>query len=185
VVAHRAFVPVVIALGVTACKAERAPAGGSAPSAEERSGEEVEMRTYTMEYFPRSELPEVTVTAEVPTTWTETVAGRDTVELAVPGKTGSPLAITALGIDGPDVRARLEAAMALQYGAAMSDVTRTPLDDDRVWAVREDESIVHARMFIPAPHGVVMAIAIVRREEVALLEGIAAVFRTVRVQAAP
>lgn len=75
--------------------------------------------------------------------------------------------------------------MALQYGAAMSDVTRTPLDDDRVWAVREDENIVHARMFIPAPHGVVMAIAVVRREEGALLEGIAAVFRTVRVQAAP
>jgi len=143
------------------------------------------MRTYTMEYFAKPELPRVTVTAEIPEAWTETLSARGAPTFAVPGKTGAPPAITAIGIAQPEPAARVEAAMELQYGAGTPGVTRASLEGGRVWAVRSEESVVHARLFVPAPDGVVMAVAIVRHEEGARLAEIEAVFGTVRVAAAP
>ncbi len=182
-------IAVGIVLGAGACKrdraGERAPAGGSAAAPPAGAEKEVRMRTYTMEYFGKPELPRVTVTAEIPAAWTETLSARGAPSFAIPGKTGAPPAITAIGIDRPEAAARLEQAMELQYGAGTPGVTRTPLDGGRVWAVRKEESVVHARMFVPAPHGVVMAVAIVKHDEADRLAEIEAVYRTVRVEAAP
>jgi hypothetical protein len=180
-------IAVGLLLGATSCKGEgeRAPAGGRAAAPPNAPGTEARMRTYTMEYFAKPDLPRVTVTAEIPAAWTETLSARGVPSFAIPGKSGTPPTITALGIERPEVEARLEKAMELQYGAGTPEVTRTPLDGGRVWAVRKEANVVHARMFVPAPHGVVMAVALVKHAEAARLAEIEAVFRTVRVQAAP
>jgi hypothetical protein len=193
--ARRALVQITVGLvlGASACKGdgrgegagERAPAIGSAAAPPTGPATEARMRTYTMEYFGKPGLPRVTVTAEIPAAWTETLSTRGAPSFAIPGKSGSPPAITALGIDRPDAEARIEKAMELQYGAGTPDVTRAPLDGGRVWAIREEAHVLHARMFVPAPHGVVMAVALVKHEEAARLPEIEAAFRTVRVQAAP
>lgn len=175
---------IVLAAGAGACKREDAgagaPAGGSAPAA---PAQEARMRTYTMQYFGKPALPPVKVTAEIPAAWTETVSAGGAPSFAIPGKTGTPPTITAIGIARPDDAARVEMAMTLQYGNGTPDVTRTPLDGGRVWAIRKEPHVVHARMFIPTPHGVVMAVAIVKHEEAARLGEIEAAFRTVRVEA--
>lgn len=180
---------IVLAAGAGACKREdagaRAPAGGSAPAAPAAAGEEARMRTYTIQYFGKPALAPVTVTAEIPAAWTETLSARGAPSFAIPGKTGAPPAITAIGIDRPEAAARLEQAMELQYGAGTPEVTRTPLDGGRVWAVRKEPSVVHARMFLPTPDGVVMAVAIVKHAEADRLGEIEAAFRTVRVVGAP
>jgi hypothetical protein len=179
--------------GAGACKredaGERKAAGSSAPASPAASagpaGKEARMRTYTMQYFGKPALPPVTVTAEIPAAWTETVSAGGAPSFAIAGKTGTPPTITAIGIARPDDAARVEMAMTLQYGSGTPDVTRTPLDGGRVWAVRKEPSVVHARMFLPTPHGVVMAVAIVKHEEAARLAEIEAAFRTVRVVEAP
>jgi hypothetical protein len=141
------------------------------------------LHTYTIAYFLKPDRPKVTVTAEIPGTWTEKLEFDGAPAFSVPGKTGFfPPTITALGIDLPDVSARMEKAMELQYGAGTPGVTRTVLADGRIWAVRSEETIIHARMFIPAPHGVVMAVAFVKPSEAAFLADIEAVYQTVRVQ---
>jgi hypothetical protein len=179
------------AVGAGACKrddaGERKAAGTSAPGAPAApAGKEARMRTYTMQYFGKPALPAVTVTAEIPAAWTETLSAGGAPSFEIPGKTGTPPTITAIGIARPDDAARIEQAMALQYGTGTPDVTRTPLDGGRVWAVRKEPSVVHARMFLPTPHGVVMAVAIVKHAEADRLAEIEAAFRTVRVvEAAP
>ncbi|HSK04308.1 MAG TPA: hypothetical protein VK932_23805 [Kofleriaceae bacterium] len=176
--------------GAGACKrdgaSEREAPGGSAPAAPAIAGKEARMRTYTIQYFGKPALPPVTVTAEIPAAWTETVSAGGAPSFAIPGNTGTPPTITAIGIARPDDAARIEMAMELQYGTGTPDVTRTPLDGGRVWAVRKEPSVVHARMFLPTPDGVVMAVAIVKHAEADRLAEIEAAFRTVRVvEAAP
>jgi hypothetical protein len=176
--------------GAGACKrddaGERETAGSSAPAAPAAPAQEARMRTYTMQYFGKPALPPVTVTAEIPAAWTEIVSAGGAPSFAIPGKTGTPPTITAIGIARPDPAARIEQAMELQYGAGTPEVTRTPLDGGRVWAVRKEPSVVHARMFLPTPDGVVMAGAIVTHAEADRLGEIEAAFRTVRVvEAAP
>jgi hypothetical protein len=175
-----------VVLGVGSCRSEGEPAtaGGNALAPPAAPAKETGMRTYTMEYFAKPDLPRVTVTAEIPAAWTESLSARGAPSFTIAGKTGSPPTITAIGIDQPDVQARLERAMELQYGAGTPGVIRTPLDGGRVWAVRKEANVVHARMFIPAPHGIVMAVAILKHQESARLAELEAIYRTVRVQGA-
>ena len=157
---------------LAACDAST-PADPEAPS----------LHTYTIGYFLKPNSPKVTVTAQIPGTWTEKLEFDGAPAFSVPGNTGFFLpSITALGIDLPDTAVRMEKAMELQYGAGTPGVTRTVLADGRIWAVRSEETVIHARMFIPAPHGVVMAVAYVKPSEGALLANIEEVYQTVRVE---
>jgi hypothetical protein len=156
-----------------------AACGASAPADPAASSP----HTYTIAYFLKPDLPRVSVSADIPGTWTEKLEFDGAPAFSVPGNSGFfPPSITALGIDLPDTAARMEKAMELQYGAGTPGVTRTVLDDGRIWAIRSEETIIHARMFIPAPHGVVMAVAFVKPTEAALLANIEEVYQTVRVQ---
>ena len=167
------------ALGCLLMAALLAACGASAPADPAAAS----LHTYTIGYFLKPDAPRVTVTAQIPGTWTEKLESDGAPSFSVPGKTGFfPPTIAALGIDLPDTAARMEKAMELQYGAGTPGVTRTVLPDGRIWAVRSEETVIHARMFIPAPHGVVMAVAFVKPTEAALLANIEEVYQTVRVQ---
>jgi hypothetical protein len=167
----------VLALALVACDRRHAPEAVGALSSS------AAMHRYAIEYFVKPALPRVSVTAEIPATWSESVSPQGAPSFAVPGTTGARPTITAIGLEKPDPAVRIERAMALQYGADTGAVVRTPLEGGRVWAVRREASVVHARMFVPAPHGVVMAVAIVRHAEADRLAEIEAVYRTVRVEA--
>lgn len=140
-------------------------------------------QTYTIAYFLQPEAPAVTVMAMIPGSWAATLEADGAPAFTVPGHSGffKPT-IVALASNQPDSAARLEQAMELQYGEGTPDVVRTPLADGRIWAVRQEPAVIHARMFIPAPHGVVMAVALVKHAEADRLAEIEAVYRTVRVQ---
>lgn len=156
---------------------------GSAPVPDSSAAS---LHTYTITYFAQPESPKATVTAQIPGMWTETLDADGAPSFTIPGNTGifTPM-IVALGSDRPDINARMEQALELQYGKGTPNVTRTPFDNGRIWAVRNEETVIHARMFIPAPHGVVMAVALVKHTEADRLAEIEAVFHTVQVQADP
>ncbi|HEY1017060.1 MAG TPA: hypothetical protein VGE07_30380 [Herpetosiphonaceae bacterium] len=139
--------------------------------------------TYTIAYTLLPDDSKVTVTAEIPGTWTETLDPTGGPSFTVPGNSSQFLipTIVALHVGDGDDATRLERAMELQYGKGMPDVVSTPLGDGRIWAVRKETGMIHARMFIPAPDGVVMAVSMLKPEDEKLLPEIEAVYRTVRV----
>jgi len=136
---------------------------------------------YKIQYVAHLELPPAVVTADIPASWRATLSPRGGPSFAIDGLVGAPPAITAIRSDHPDPVARIEEAMALQYGAGTPGVTRTALPGGRVWAVRREAAVTHARMFVPAPGGVVMAVAIVVHAQADRLAELKAVFDTVRV----
>jgi hypothetical protein len=115
-----------------------------------------------------------------------------TVELTVPGNWQSAgdnppswkmdgarsLSLTAIGPSGSDDAARVQKAIKLQYDD-LTGATRNDYPDGRVWIAQKDGAMVHARMFVPYPTGVVMGIAMLSDES--KVDSAKAAFETLKI----
>jgi hypothetical protein len=77
-----------------------------------------------------------------------------------------------------DAAARMAMAIKLQYLDA-AGVKREELSGGRVWMVKTEENRIHARTFVPFDSGVLMAVALVRKEGADRLGEIRRAFDTV------
>ena len=101
----------------------------------------------------------ISITADIPAAWTETLDAMRSPRFDVPGLGGALVAIAAIHAPGASDAERVEWAFKQQF-ATPAEVTRAPREGGRLWAVHQPGGRLHARMFLPAPHdSVVMASA--------------------------
>lgn len=122
-----------------------------------------------------------------------TVVGADdkvTVELAIPPSwttdaadppswkaDGARLSLAAVSPTGSDDATRITKAIAMQY-ADPSGATRTAYPDGRVFLSQPEGATLHARMFVPYPGGIVMAVALL--SDPSKLASVKAAFETLK-----
>lgn len=123
--------------------------------------------------------PPVAVAMAVPPAWGVDPAGP---AFTVPGVAGGMVSLAALDLRG-DAAERMQTAIAMQYGEGerAKDVQRTELSGGRVWVERTELRMVHARMFVPSPRGVVMGVALVPHAAAPRLPELRQVFETLTI----
>ncbi|MCC6522307.1 MAG: hypothetical protein IT373_06580 [Polyangiaceae bacterium] len=126
----------------------------------------------------------VTIEVAIPPGWTEEPGRPDEPRLAIAGATARLLTFAALELRG-DAAARMEKAIALQYGADAAGVERSDLPGGRVWMVAREPENLHARLFVPFEGGVLMGVAILAREAESRLPEVRTAFESIAIVAAP
>ena len=138
------------------------------------------MRTYQLSISADASRPKVRVTIQLPASWSDSVGPDGAPTFTAPGITGTSFGIAGVSTDDGEPAARIEQAFKWQYDDG-AGVTRTPLSDGRLWTSRVEGRITHARMFVPAPGGVVMGVAMLRGPTDAQLAEVRAAFETLAV----
>lgn len=123
--------------------------------------------------------PRVGVAMAVPPAWHVDPEGP---EFVVPGVDGGMISLAALDLKGTDVE-RMTVAIAMQFGEGerAADEQRRELPGGRVWIERKELRMVHARIFVPYPRGVVMGVALVPHAAAARVDEIRKVFETLTI----
>ncbi|MEZ4399677.1 MAG: hypothetical protein R3B06_06645 [Kofleriaceae bacterium] len=137
------------------------------------------MHTYELSLSAVAGAPRATVSLELPATWTAEVAADGAPTFSAPGLSGLVFGLSATPTDDVEPAARIAQAFKWQYEDG-EGVTREELADGRLWAVRVEGRITHARVFVPVDGGVVMAVAMLREVTPAQLAEIKAAFSSLR-----
>jgi hypothetical protein len=158
----------VAAVALAACGSDRPTSTPESP-----------MRTFQLK--PQGNAPSIAVSMAVPSTWT---VAPDQPVFTLPGLDGGRIALAALDLKG-DESERMQSAIELQYGEgdAAKDAQRTDLSGGRVWMERKEVRMLHARVFVPYDHGVVMGVALIPHAAAQRLPEIRQVFETIAVAA--
>jgi len=141
------------------------------------------VREYTLFWTISGKPPGgIHVTADIPPSWSETLDAMGSPRFAIPHLRGLNPSIVAIHAKGEDAAARLDRALAQQFGSDLPAVTRTSLCAG-LWAVhRRSPGHVHARLFLHAPHdSIVMCVAMILGGQSGWLREIEPVFATARV----
>jgi hypothetical protein len=172
---------IIFAMLCSCRSGDKAPSGGgsSAATASPTSSKGT-MRTYQLAISADASRPKVAVSIQLPASWSDAVGADGAPSFTAPGITGTVFGIAGVSTDAGEPAARIEKAFKWQYDDG-AGVTRTPLPDGRLWASRVEGRITHARMFVPAPGGVVMGVAMLRAPTEAQLAEVRAAFETLAV----
>ena len=173
---------VALLLGCGCPKSSPSAAGSSeAPTGGATSASEPAMTRFILNVDGE---PPVTVALAVPAGWKPDTssAAPDGPSWNAPGS--RLLMLAAVSPGGDDAEVRMRKAIRMQYGDA-DGAERVELGGGRVWVVRTEGDNLHARMFVPYAHGVVMGVAMMAADARARLPDIRAAFETLTIAAAP
>lgn len=180
---------VVVVILVVACssskKTDPGSAAGSAsgaaasPAAADSPAKAPAMSKYSV--MPVGETTPISVEVAIPSGWTVDSSSPDGPTFQIPGAEVRQLTINALALGG-DAEARMAKAIRMQYDDA-AGAERSELSGGRVWMVRRENVVDHARMFVPYDGGVVMGVAIVTHASADRLPAIKQAFETIAVAA--
>jgi hypothetical protein len=125
----------------------------------------------------------VTVELAIPDSWKEdpALSAPDSPVFKLAG--AKSLSLVAISPSASDDEARL--AKITRRFDEESDAERANLPNGRVWMTRRDGNNVAARLFVPFPGGLVMAVAVVGADQAARLPEIRAVFESLTIISAP
>lgn len=137
------------------------------------------MRQYQL--VPIGDDAPLTVEVAVPADWTVDASDPEGPSFVIPDAEIRVLGITALMLKG-DPDTRMARAIRMQYGDA-DGAERSALSGGRVWMVRREKAVDHARLFVPYRDGVVMAVAVLTHASAGRLPAIQQVFETLAVAA--
>jgi hypothetical protein len=140
------------------------------------------MRSYELPFAPKNPLPKVKVSIQLPSSWTDQIDEYGSPKFSVPGLRAPNLGLVVIATDDGAPAARIEQAFKWQYDAG-DPVIREQKPDGRLWASHVYGVITHARIFVPAPHGVAMGVALLRNATEAQLAEVKATFETILVPA--
>jgi hypothetical protein len=138
------------------------------------------MRKYNI--TPIGDTAPISIEVAIPSDWIEDASSPEGPEFQIPGVEVRVLTINALLIRG-DAEARMAKAIRMQY-ADGADAERRDLSGGRVWMVRREKVVDHARMFVPYDEGVVMGVAILTHASADRLPAIQQAFDTITVPTA-
>jgi hypothetical protein len=135
----------------------------------------------TFRVTPVGDTAQLSVEMMVPSGWTVDTSSPDGPTFQIPGAEIRQLTINALTLGG-DPEARMAKAIRMQYEDG-ADARRSELSDGRVWMVRRESAVDHARMFVPYDGGVIMGVAILTHASADRLPAIQQAFETIAVSA--
>lgn len=178
---HLGVLGVVATFATSSCRASEQPSEPAPPLRVASSSKApTSMRTYALAFPPKAPLPKIRVSIQPPPSWTDKLDEYQTPTFSVPGLKAPNLGLHVIATDDLESSARIEQAFKWQYDAN-DPVIREQLPDGRLWASHTYGAITHARVFVPAPHGVVMGVALLRDATEAQLAEVKATFETIRV----
>lgn len=155
------------------------PAAPSAPAAINSPAKAPVMQTFRV--TPVGDTAALSVEMTVPSGWTVDTSSPDGPTFQIPGAEIRQLTINALTLGG-DPEARMAKAIRMQYDDG-ADARRSELPGGRVWMVRRENTVDHARMFVPYDGGVVMGVAILAHASADRLPAIQQAFETIAIGA--
>ena len=135
------------------------------------------MKTYSI--TPVGDTTAISVAIAVPAGWTEASSSPEGPRFEIPGAEVRVLTVNALALRG-DADARMAKAIRMQYDDG-AGAERSDLAGGRVWMIRHDRAVDHARMFVPYDGGVIMAVAILAHASGGQLSAIKQAFETLAV----
>ncbi len=151
-------------------------------SATAREKDPTAVRTYDIPLYAAKSEPKIKVSIQLPSSWKEQLGDKGELQFAVPSLTARSLGVLAIPTDAGDPAARVEQAFKWQYEAG-DPVIREQKADGRLWASHAYGAMIHARMFVPAPGGVVMGVALLRDATEPQLAEVKATFETIQIVA--
>jgi hypothetical protein len=179
----------ILALSVAVClscnstKTEtKAEGTEEKPKAEEKP--EVVKKEFSMKYWNAPDAPPVVVTADIPASWGIEISKVDGgASFTIPEAEYVMPAIVAMEVNEPTEAARFAKIVKFQFGDDEAAASKTGYDDGRVLVVFSNETNVHARMFVPAPKGYIMAsIMMTKKRGAAVFDKIQEMFETIQVK---
>lgn len=121
----------------------------------------------------------ISIQVAIPSDWSEDTSSPDGPTFQIPGVEVRQLTINALSLRG-DSDERMAKAISMQYDDG-AGADRSNLSGGRVWMVRREKVVDHARMFVPYDEGVVMGVAFLAHASADRLPAIKQAFDTITV----